>query len=107
MTGLAAGSLNRRITLQAPVVTRDAYGGAVTTWSDVATVWAAVIPMRGRELFAAQQVVALAEIKIRMRYRAGVDEAMRIVFDGKHYGIQHIAEIGYRDGLELLVSKPQ
>lgn len=103
---MQSGKLDRRVTLQAPTVTKDARGGPVTQWVDQATVWAEVVPLRGREFVETAQVVAGAELKVRMRYRTGVLESWRVVHEGTAYDIQHIAEIGRRDGLELLVKKP-
>jgi SPP1 family predicted phage head-tail adaptor len=103
---LAAGKLDRRITLKAPVATQDAAGQSDLTWTDVATVWAQVLPLRGRELVTAQADVPQADLKIRIRWMAGVTEAMRVAYEGTDYGVFRVAEIGRRDGLELLVRRP-
>jgi hypothetical protein len=44
--------------------TQDAYGQPVEGWTTVATVWAAVDMLTGRELFTAQQ--AQSEATVRM-----------------------------------------
>ncbi len=103
----SAGKLDRRITLQAPNLAQDAAGEPVPSWADVATVWAAVVPLRGRELIAAQSEVPSAAFKVRIRWRSDLTEAMRIQHGGQAYGIQQIAELGRREGLELLVRKPE
>jgi len=43
--------------------------------------------MQGRELVAAKEVHSEAEVRIRMRYRAGVTAAMRCALDGVYYSI--------------------
>lgn len=98
---MQAGRLDRRISIQAPTEVRDEYGGSTTTWDELREVWAAYIPLRGQELFAAQQVTPEAQVKFRTIWYDGVDERMRIVFEGKNYGIEYVAEIGRRDGLEI------
>lgn len=52
---IAAGRLNQRVIVQSPGGSRDAYGERSTTWSDVATVWAALEPMSQREITAGGQ----------------------------------------------------
>lgn len=103
---IAAGSLDRVVRIERPATTRNTFGESVPSWTLVAEVPAQVIHLRGKELFAAQQVIPQAEIKVRIRWRSDVDESMRVVFDGMSYGIQHKAEIGRRAGLELLAQKP-
>lgn len=102
-----AFKLDRRIVIEQRTDTRNALGEGVPAWTTFATVWAQRVPMRGAELFAAQQVVPQVENKLRIRWRDDLDESMRIVDDGVTYGIQHIAEIGRRDGLEIKVRRPE
>ena len=67
---MQAGRFNRRVTLQSPAGSRDAVGERVTTWTDVATVWAAVEPLSTRETFAAAQAQSEATHRITVRYSA-------------------------------------
>lgn len=99
--------LDRRVLIEQPTTARDAYGSAVQTWSTLATVWARVEHLNGKELFAAQQITPEAQIRITIRYRSDITEKMRITHDGKVYGIQHIAEVGRRRGLAILVQMPK
>lgn len=85
-----AGKLRHRITLQQQASTKDTHGQVTTTWSDVATLWAAVEPIRGREFFAASQVNSEVTTRIRMRWRSGVTAAMRVSFDSRIYDIQAV-----------------
>jgi len=82
-----AGALRHRITIQSKTITADDYGGPVETWADVATVWASVEPLQGRELANAQTVNAETTTRIRMRYLAGVTADDRIVFDGRYFNL--------------------
>lgn len=99
---MQAGKLDRRITIQEPVVSQDGYGEPIATrWSDVATVRAQVIPVSGREYFDAAAVRAEKTTRFRIRWRRGVTETQRIVYDGRNYNIRSIVEIGRREGLEI------
>ena len=53
------GKLDKRITLQSRSATLDSYGQEIDSWTDVATVWANVKPVGGREKLRSMQVDSL------------------------------------------------
>jgi len=75
------GPLRHRVRIDQKSVTRDAHGAEVVTWSEVDTVWAAVEPLAGLERYAndIDQRIAEATTRIRVRYRADLDQTMRVV----------------------------
>jgi SPP1 family predicted phage head-tail adaptor len=75
-----AGRLRHRITLQRRVESQEATGEVTWSWADVAEVWASVEPIAGREYFAAAQVSSEVNTRIRLRYRPGLNEKLRVVF---------------------------
>lgn len=89
-----------RIKLQAKSVTRNAIGEEVVTWADVITdtadnsIWAEVWPLKGREFFAAQQTQYAADVRFRLRYRAGLTQDMRVVWNGDAFDILSIVDVG-------------
>lgn len=103
---MKAGALDRRITIQNRVETQNSFGEAEITYEDMTSVWAEVRPLTGREYFSAAQYVPEAKLKIRIRYRAGITEKQRIIYQGETYDIGYIAELGRREGLELIVKTP-
>lgn len=87
------GILRERLTIQTVSETRSDTGHAAQTWSDLATVWAAVnyrvLPsdeknMTGRKV--AEQVISF-----RIRYRSDVTEKNRISYRDELYDIVSIA----------------
>lgn len=85
---MQAGRLRHLITLQRKQQTQNPNTGAmITTWVPVASVWAAVEPLSAREFVAAQAVQSNVSVRITVRYRPGITAAMRILHDGKVYGI--------------------
>lgn len=78
---LAAGRLRHRITIQekVTVVINPDTGEKETVWQDVAEVWAAIEPLSAREFIASQQVDSEISARIVLRYRAGLNSAMRFV----------------------------
>ena len=84
---MKAGELDQLVIIQSPTETRDAGGAVVVTWDDLVTAWAAIEPLRGRELIAAQAEASEISGKIRMRYVDGVTSKCRVVHGGKIYDI--------------------
>ncbi|MGH3850698.1 MAG: phage head closure protein, partial [Pseudonocardiaceae bacterium] len=70
---MRAGTLCHLVTIQTPSpVGRSSYGDEVMVWVDIAQRSAAIEPLQGRELWAAQQIVAQISHRIRMRYQPDV-----------------------------------
>lgn len=85
-----AGELNQRITLQQKTTTRNAIGEAVVTWSDVATVWAKVMPLRGNAFYAANQEQHVVDARFMIRERSGLSVGMRLLWKGQPYDITNL-----------------
>ena len=98
---MRAGMLRHRVTLQRFQQGQDAYGGPVETWEDVATVWASLEAMSGREFFASQQAQSEVTQRIRIRYRADVTADMRVIHNGKVFNI--VAPLPDNRGRELVL----
>lgn len=103
---MRAGGLDRRVTLREPSAGTDTIGQPTETWADAATVWAEVREIKGREYFEAAQVQAERTVTFRIRYRSDVTEKWRIVWNGTEYDIRALAEIGRREGLEIVGGVP-
>lgn len=66
------GKLRHRITLLRQVNEVNDYGASTQTWKRVATVWADVRPLSGREYFSAQQVQSEVTTQIWLRHIEGI-----------------------------------
>jgi SPP1 family predicted phage head-tail adaptor len=77
---MQAGRLRHRVTLQSRDDIRGSTGEMTFSWSDLAEVWASVEPVAGREFFAAAQVQSNVDTRIRIRYRPGLTEKIRVKF---------------------------
>lgn len=84
---MQAGKLRHRVTIQQKTTTQDPEGMTTETWTNVATVWAAVEPLKGREYFQAQAVNAEVTTRVRIRYRAGIIPTMRVLFGARKFDI--------------------
>lgn len=77
---MRAGRLNRRVELQRPSHSQDGVGQDQRRFTPAATVWAAVEPLKGEELFQAQKLVAEVTTRIVLRYRKDIDATWRVKF---------------------------
>lgn len=94
------GKLNRRVTIQSAGMTQDAAGQPVAAWVDVASVWASIADISGREYVAAAAVRNEAQTKITIRHRADIAPAMRVMHGAIAYNIESV--LG-QDGRSLLL----
>jgi len=88
--------LRHRVIMQQNQPTINAFGEETEHWVDIATVWASVEPLKGREFFAAQKENSETTVRITIRYRSGISPDMRIKFDGKIYEINAIIDVEER-----------
>lgn len=90
---IEAGRLRHRVTIQSQAQTQDAQTGELTvTWTDVATVWAAVEPVSVREFIASQEPNAKITARVVIRYRDGIDASMRLIHRGRIFNIHGVLE---------------
>lgn len=99
---MRAGRLDRQIVIQVNTPTRNSFGEQAPKWATFATVWAEVLPVSGREAMQGGQILAQADTRFRIRYLAGLLPTHRISYASNYYDIAHIAEIGRREGHEIL-----
>jgi SPP1 family predicted phage head-tail adaptor len=92
-----AGELRHRITLQARPATKDGLGQESDAFADVATVWAKVEPLAGRELLTAQQVLATVTHKVTLRYRDGVTAKMRVLWGVRTFDVEVVLNLQEQD----------
>lgn len=107
---LDAGTLRHKVTIQQLVdiadssgEVQDSNGDPVQEWVDVATVWAAIEPVSGREFIAAQAEQSKVVARVVIRYRNDIDSAMRLFHPYKqfYYNIEAILP-DKESGLEYL-----
>ena len=92
----AAGPLRQRLTLQQATSTPNSFNEMVESWTDVATVYGAVEPLRGQEFFAAEQVQSEISVRVRIRYRIGVAPTMRWKFGTRYLYINAVIDVNER-----------
>lgn len=106
---MKAGPLRHRGTIQHLVTGSpqlSASGESLAQWTALAEVWMSIEPLRGRELFAAQEHQSETEVRIRIRYRDDVTTQMRVLHDSKYYSVLAVidSELRHRE-LELMCTQ--
>lgn len=83
------GKMRHRITFQRQSSDKDTlggYGNDDADWTDVATVWAQISPISGKEFFSETRENTVSH-KIYCRYRSGISPKMRIKFKDRIFRI--------------------
>lgn len=105
---MRAGRLRHRGTIEHLVEgspQKSASGESLAEWTTLATVWMSIDPLRGRELFAAQEHHSETTVRIRIRYRDDVTAQMRVLHEGVYYSILAVIDPDLRHReLELMCS---
>ncbi|HQO33133.1 MAG TPA: phage head closure protein [bacterium] len=99
---MAAGQLDRRITIKEPAITTGPYNEKqITGWTQVCETWADVEIGAGSEGYSEGQEGVSASATFLIRYRTGLDATMRITYEDEDYQIQFIEEVGRRHMLRI------
>jgi SPP1 family predicted phage head-tail adaptor len=94
--------MDRRLTVQARTLTKDAAGGRVETWADAFDCWGEVVTQKASEGVTADADRATDDLQFRIRYKSGITSGThRILYQLKFYDITGIVEEGRRDRLLL------
>ena len=103
------GKMRHRITFQSFSGAVDSFGdplqGDDSQWTDVATLWAAIDPVSGKEFYVVQQSQSEVTHKVRCRYLPGLTTAMRIKYDGRLFKIISILDWEERHESLLIMCK--
>ncbi len=96
--------LRKRVRIEEVSLSADGIGGATGIWSEVATVWAEIVPLRAGERLVAGKLTSEITHRVTIRYRAGLHAAMRLVYGGRIFGIEAVINPGEgNETLELMV----
>ena len=78
MNPISAGMLTRRIKIQRPSTIKDSVGAPCRSWLDVATVWADIQPLSGKEAVIANRISAELSHQIIVRYQSLFDNPQQV-----------------------------
>ncbi|WP_321397379.1 phage head closure protein [Emcibacter sp.] len=84
--------LRYRVTCQEEERTPDGTGGYATGWRDVATVWAAIMPVSAKMTQEARQQRPKRTMDIRVRFRADLEPCRRMLQGGKRWRVLSVLD---------------
>ncbi len=93
MSAPPIGKMRQRLTLQQPVRAADGGGGAAVTWTAVADVWAALLPVGGDERVDADALQGRVTHEVWIRFRSDVAAPMRFIFGTRIFDIRSVTDI--------------
>ena len=101
---LSPGRLRHRVTIRRAVKTKNPSGpGYTTVWNDVATVWAEVLGIAGREATIGQALQGISAYKITARFGADVTDADQLRYGFIDLNIRSVTDPdGMREQLLIL-----
>ena len=100
------GELDRRITfIKTDAEVENDFGELENTEEELATVWAKVLEIKGRERYKNNKINAELDYEIICRYRADIDQTMEIEYKGRKLEILSVVELGRRKYLEIIASE--
>jgi SPP1 family predicted phage head-tail adaptor len=85
---VAVENRRARVTLETPVETTDALGGASLAYQPVVTLWASIEARTGVEKVLGGRLEGTTDTRITLRWRGGVDARMRFTFGTRIFGIR-------------------
>ena len=98
------GKLDRRIDIESWTYLANAQGEKVATYSVFHSAFAHVQKAGGNEREEGQKETATNKVKFKIRFFAGINETMRIVYNSIYYDILEIQELG-REGLWITAER--
>lgn len=92
MTVISAGQLSHRVRIQQPTTLKDPLGAPTQVWVDLATVWADIAPISGREARIADRIAVEVSHQITVRYQPFFADLkavaqMRVLFKGRVFAL--------------------
>lgn len=94
MSVIRISDLAHRAALEREVRTSDGGGGASVTWELVAEVWAAIMPVSGREHADADALHGEVSHEVWVRYRDDVTPDMRLRIDTRVFDVRAVLNAG-------------
>ncbi len=87
------GEMRHRIMIKTPTEAQSGTGHITKTWVTLATVWASIKPISGRELLQADQAIAESTVRIRFRYIRGLTTECNVIHRGRTLEINRIINV--------------
>lgn len=92
----AVGALRSRLVVQAAVDTPDDTGAFTRSWTNVATLWANIVPLAAKQQFLADAIEVAISHHVTIRFRADVVNGMRFLLGDRALLIRAVTDTDMR-----------
>lgn len=101
-TKTAIGERDQKIRIDSPIIEDgEANSDEIVGWTPVCNPWAKVTHRQGQEVYEADRNTAKGTTVFNIRYRTGITEKMRVVYQGGWYDIFSVKPVGRKSELEI------
>lgn len=101
------GWIAHRIVIEQPTSTPDGSGGAIVAFATLATVWAAVEPVRAAATADADRLGAAITHRVTIRWRDDVVPGMRIRHRGRKLAVETVTDPDERRRFLLIEAREE
>jgi SPP1 family predicted phage head-tail adaptor len=101
----AIGEFRERVSVQEEQRVTDTGGGVALGWQEVAEVWAAIDPLRGKENVQQEAVTGVGSYRISFRAGVVVTVAMRLVWRLRIFNIRAVRVLDARERLVEILAE--
>jgi SPP1 family predicted phage head-tail adaptor len=104
---MSIGTLRKQVSIQSETKTPDNAGGYTLAWTTLATVWANITPISGKEVFAAGHLEGHATHKVTIRWRSDLvlTPDMRLSYNSRTFNIRAVLNRGEENKQFLLYAE--
>lgn len=105
-SGIMAGDLNLKISLQRKTSGKDPIGQPIDTWTEYALVWGSVRQLTGKETITSGTQVDTGTASIRIRYRTDVNNGDRAIAQNHIFNISSVLpNVATREFTDIVVTE--
>lgn len=100
---LPAGKRDRLVTIELKTIAQDEFGQEIETWASWRPVWMGKRDIKANERIRANQVLAEEAVVWDSEWVKDLNASdYRLNYEGQVYDIKGIAEVGRREGWEII-----
>jgi len=93
---MSIGTLRKKVAIQAESKTDDGAGGYTLAWTTLATAWANITPILGKEVYASGHLEGHVTHKVTIRWRGDITPTtdMRLSYNSRTFNIRAVLNRG-------------
>jgi head-tail adaptor len=99
---MRAGTLTESIVFRRPVIVKDDFGAEQTGYEDCIRMRAQAKYNSGNRITEQHEIIASSNVTFTVRNQCGVDEKMRVVWQGREYLILSVNRERLRQSISIV-----